>query len=281
MGFSFKSYRDLILWLATIASFIGFATAGSRLEKIRPTIPEYEMSVALPKFVQVLLAGGDRYLAANITVFRALISDTQVHDKGRFATQAKLQGDAAWFNPGHEDNYYLAAASLPWNGFVDESQQILASATEGRPFDMLPPFFYAFNEYYFRHDPIAGVRWLKIAEKNAQSQQQKIGLQRTAANWMTKEKNREFGLKLLSAMAEQSKTSALKQHILLRKKQLESMMLIDQASQAYASRYKRWPDNIETLVKSGMLNAVPLNPFGPGFIIDDQGKAHPTKQNTK
>lgn len=281
MTFNLHTLGQLFLWLGTVTSFIGFATASSRLEKTRSATTEYEMSVALPKFAQVLLAGGDRYLAANITVFRALISDTQVHNTGRFATQAKLQADAAWFNPRHEDNYYLTAASLPWNGFVNESQQILASATEGRPFDMLPPFFYAFNEYYFKHAPAEGVKWLKIAEKNAQSQQQKIGLQRTAANWMIKEKDREFGLKLLSAMAEQSKTSSLRQHILLRKQQLESMILIDRAAQAYAARYGNTPASPEVLVETGFMSALPSNPFGTGFTIDDQGKAHPSKPKTK
>ena len=45
----------------------------------------------------------------------------------------------SWLNPAHEDNYYVATATLPWNGQVDAAQMILRRATLARQKDSQPP----------------------------------------------------------------------------------------------------------------------------------------------
>jgi hypothetical protein len=58
-----------------------------------------ELLIALPRFAQVLMAGGDRYLAANLAGFRVLVAETGRMNAEDYAVQAKLQRDIAWFNP--------------------------------------------------------------------------------------------------------------------------------------------------------------------------------------
>jgi hypothetical protein len=55
-----------------------------------------------------------------------LVADTGAHERRRLCGAGKLQRDIAWFNPAHEDNYYIAAAILPWNGQVDAAQYVCA-----------------------------------------------------------------------------------------------------------------------------------------------------------
>ncbi|MCB1942779.1 MAG: hypothetical protein KDI53_12195, partial [Candidatus Accumulibacter sp.] len=112
-----------------------------------------EMEVAMPRFVQVLMAAGDRYLAANLDVFRALVVSAARMAADNYRILSIVQSDAGWLNPAHEDNYYLAAAILPWAGEISATQYILRMATEARPFDSGPPFFYAFNEMHFLKNP--------------------------------------------------------------------------------------------------------------------------------
>ena len=70
------------------------------------------ISHVMPAPVSLLMAGGDRFLAADLTMFRVIISvgEGPVHFKDRAALQMQI----AIFNAFFEDNYYQASASLPW-----------------------------------------------------------------------------------------------------------------------------------------------------------------------
>lgn len=271
---SFRSIpKKLVLSSAFIALALGFATSSSRLQKAPITIADNNMVIALPKFMQIILAGGDRYLAANITTFRALVSNVSSSKDDRLSVQAKIQSDAAWLNPFHEDNYYLAAATLPWSGLVDQAQYILQSASEARSFDMLPPFFYAFNQYYFEHDPLGGSDWLKIAASHTNELDQKLALEKLAARWIEKSHDHHQALKMLEIMASQSKNKSIRENVLLRAERVRHLISLDEASSTYMKTYNTRPFSIDDLTKSGILKQLPRDPLGDGYILDQYGKA--------
>ena len=114
------------LWLASGAAMFVFSIA--RFADFPRKFPDTEMEVTLPRFVQVVMTGGDRYLAANITLVRSLLNPLGDDSYEHYAAQAKIQTDAAWLNPRHEDNYYIAAAVLSWSGHVSEAEEILQQA---------------------------------------------------------------------------------------------------------------------------------------------------------
>ena len=125
-----------------------------------------EIRVALPLFVQVFMFGGDRYLAANVAGIRALVVETGKMSPDEFAILGRVQEDVSWLNPGHEDNYYTAAAILPWNGQLDAAQRILVRATEARFYDYQPAFYYAFHLLHYQRDAVGASDWLlKAAAK--------------------------------------------------------------------------------------------------------------------
>ena len=251
-----------------------FTTASSRLDHIATPTMDNEMLVALPKYMQVILAGGDRYLAANINTFRALISNISSKSPNEtLKVQAKIQSDAAWLNPYHEDNYYLAAATLPWNGMVEQAQYILASASHARNFDMLPPFFYAFNQYYFEHDPLRGSDWLKIAATHTDDLDQKFALQKLAARWIEKGEDHRQALKMLETMAAQSNIKSVKQNLLVRAERVRHLISLDDASNEYLRTYNTLPTSIEDLTKTGVLKHLLQDPLGDGYILDANGRA--------
>jgi len=125
--------KYFLLGSALLTYWLGFLTTSTRLEKIRKPEVSAEMQVILPRGIQVALAGGDRFLAANIDTFRTLTADPQNQRADRFVIQALVQEDAAWLNPRHEDNYYLAAANLAWNEQLDAAQRILEAASKNAP----------------------------------------------------------------------------------------------------------------------------------------------------
>jgi hypothetical protein len=111
--------------LAGVLSAFVYAWAQQRLSGLPRATAAPELLISLPRFAQVLMAGGDRYLAANLAGFRVLVADTGRMDARRLCGAGRLQRDIAWFNPAHEDNYYIAAAILPWNGQLDAAQYVL------------------------------------------------------------------------------------------------------------------------------------------------------------
>ncbi len=277
----FPSLRPFFLFCLLLSCWTGFLTTSSRLEKIRETSISAEMQVVLPRFIQVLLAGGDRFLAANIATFRTLTTDTQNQRPDRFVVQAVVQQDASWLNPRHEDNYYLAAAHLPWNGQLQAAQRILAAASETRPYDMLPPFFYAFNEYHLRQDAVMGAQWMKIAANHTQDEKDRINLEKMAARWLEKGPDRHNVVRLLESMAEKSRYKSLRRTILMRAERVRHLIFLDEAVATYQVKHGKLPASLEALVQSGTIAALPLDPFGQGYTLDAQGKAQFKKLPTK
>lgn len=276
-----SSLRYPLIFGLTLTCWLGFLTAASRLEKIPQPAVSAEMQVVLPRFIQVAMAGGDRFLAANIAVFRALTTDTQNQRQDRFVVQAIVQQDASWLNPRHEDNYYLAAALLPWNSQLETAQHILSVASETRPYDALPPFFHAFNDYYFNQDAITGAQWLKVAAEHTQDEKERIGFEKIAARWMEQGQDRRSVVRLLEAMAEKSRYKALRRLILLRAERVRHLIQLDEAIASYRKQFGRLPDTQDALVESGILESLPQDPFGQGYLIDAQGKAQFKKPSTK
>lgn len=271
MPFSIKVLSETVIFLTLACMWLTFATATSRLQQIKRPHVKAEMQVALPRFIQVVLAGGDRYLATNVSVFRALTVSTDNAQSDRFAVQSVVQLDASWLNPRNEDNYYLATAILSWNGHVDSAQQILKAATESRPFDMLPPFYYAFNEYYFRHAPMVGAKWLKIAASHSDNEQDRINLQKIAARWAEKGQDRGEALRLLNGMATQSHHPSLRTLLLQRAERIKHLIVLDEAVEVYRNKFHHPPKSLEALVESNLLRQLPHDPLGQGYTLDPQG----------
>jgi hypothetical protein len=138
---------------------------------------------------------------------------------------------------------------------------------------MLPPFFYAFNEYYFRHDPVNGAEWLKVAAEHTPSEKDRLSLNRLAANWMVKGQDRQQALKMLEAMAAQSRYSSLRHQILQRAERVRQLILLDVAIVTFQKQHQKLPLSLDELVTSRTLGKLPVDPLGQGYTLDNQGKA--------
>ncbi|HTJ96293.1 MAG TPA: hypothetical protein VL381_02400 [Rhodocyclaceae bacterium] len=125
MSFKVFPWRQIACIVGCAALFV---YAQGRLEGKLRMRPAGEIGVALPLFIQVALAGGDRYLAANTAAVRALVTEPSKMAAEEFHVLAKVQEGVSWLNPYHEDNYYTAAAVLPWYGQFDSAQVILQRA---------------------------------------------------------------------------------------------------------------------------------------------------------
>ncbi len=231
-----------------------------------------EMQVALPRFVQVMMSGGDRYLAANLAGFRALVASTEAMKPENYRIQGMVQSDAAWLNPAHEDNYYIATAILPWNDQVEAAQYILKRATRARPFDWQPPFYYAFNALHFLKDPAQAAAWMRIAGQHTQDELEKLSFQQLAAQWVSKGEDLELAIRLHRSMARETKHKAFANFLEKRAQRLENLLALERAITRYRELVGRTPYRLTELVDRAVLSNIPSDPFGMDYTIDDAGR---------
>lgn len=261
-------------WLATpvlaLILALVFVAASQRLKSAPRQTVSAEIRVALPLFVQVFMAMGDRYLAANIAAVRALVVATDRMRPEEYRILAKVQEDVSWLNPAHEDNYYIAFAILPQYGELDAAQTILARASRARFFDYQPSFFYAFNQWYYKHDPVGAAAWLREAAAKLPDPDQQLTMQNMAARWMDKAQDTELAIRIVEAMAKEARRRDFRAYLEMRVVRLRQLQQLRMAATTYRERFGKPVPNLQELVNSGILPALPQDPFGFGFGFDPQ-----------
>jgi hypothetical protein len=265
-----RSLSVMTLFMGALSVLV-YGYAQHRLSALaRPTAAP-ELLISLPRFAQVLMAGGDRYLAANLAGFRVLVADTGRMNAEDYAVQAKLQRDIAWFNPLHEDNYYIGAAILPWNGELDAAQYVLRRASDARTFDWYPLFHYGFLFYHFRKDPATGAQWLLKGVPRVTNQQDEWALQNLAAIWIEKGYQTANAATMVDAMAANSPPGAFRNYLQVRAHRLRDLAALQDAATLFRARQGRAVKKLEELVSAGLIAEVPKDPLGFGFGLDAAG----------
>ena len=89
---------QIIMLLLGVAIFV---VASAFLRQQKRMNASAEIEVALPLFVQVVMTGGDRFLAANLGSIRALITESAKMHPDEYLILGKVQVDASWLNPAH------------------------------------------------------------------------------------------------------------------------------------------------------------------------------------
>jgi hypothetical protein len=260
------------LWLVAILAAMVFVSSGQRLKLAPRQSVNVEMQVALPLFIQVAMAGGDRFLAANIAAIRALWVDNFKMQREEFKVLAKVQEDVSWLNPGHEDKYYIAAAILPWNGELDAAQRILARATLARRFDYHPAFYYAFHLLHFKGDAVGASNWMREAAEYLPEGNNRLQMQNLAAIWLDKADDLELAISVVGAMAKEANRGDFRRYLEQRVIRLQMLREMRAAAASYQQRFGRPITALTDLVASGIITELPKVPFGFGFAIDKQGQ---------
>lgn len=261
-------------WRRLAALLLGCSViflAQSRLPSIKRAQVSGEIAVTLPVFVQVVLAGGDRYLAASWATIRALVTETFKMGPEDFRVLALVQQDASWLNPAHEDNYYTATAILPWEGQVEAAQVILRRATLARFYDYQPAFYYAFNLVHFTGDYLAASEWLLQAAPKLPKPDERLLLENFAARWLDRTQDVEFAARIVEAMAKQAKRKDFADYLRLRAQRLRDLAVLRRAAIVYSDRHGKPLVELSELVRAGLVAKLPVDPFGFGFGVDPNG----------
>lgn len=258
--------------LAAVLCAALFFTSSQHLKTAPRQTVTVEMQVALPLFVQVFMAAGDRYLAANIAAIRALVVSTEKMKAEDYVILAKVQRDVSWLNPAHEDNYYIAAAILPWAGQLDAAQTILYRASQSRHFDYQPAFYYAFNLLHFKGDAMGASAVLRTAAEKLPEGNDRLQMQNLAAIWLDRGQDIDVSIRVVAAMAKQSKRRDFQKYLEQRVVRLQNLKTLRVAAEKFTARTGHPPAALEELVQAGLVPALPADPFGFGFAVGRDGQ---------
>ncbi|WP_068635614.1 hypothetical protein [Thauera butanivorans] len=275
--------KTLRLLCICLLGWVLFSWANLQLRSHPRFDQEDLLRVRLPQLVQLSYSVGDPWLAANLNVFRSLMVDVRVREAETYRVQGQLQMDAAFFNPLHEDNYYLAAAMLPWNGQVEAGQDVLLRASNARQWDMWPAFYYAFNAMYFERDMAKAGQWAEIAA--TRNPRNAPALRAMASAWYERGDDPRVAMEILEKMFEDSRDENFRALLSARYRRLQGLLALREAVADYRRRNGSAPRQIEQLIGHGTLQALPDDPLGAGYALDADGQAqladHMTKQKQR
>lgn len=266
---SIRRFSSLIVAAGALGiGAYAFYWGTTQLSSVRPVAAPEAMRVRLPIPVQVFMAMGDRYLAANMNVFRATVLGGDRHDPTTYAVLGKVQVDAAFLNPGNEDNYYIASAILPWEGEVDAAQIVLRLATEGRQADPYPPFYYGFNQQYFRGDFIGAARAAEVAAARVEGGARQT-LLNIASKWYERLDDPKLAEQTIQALIASTRDAALREHLQKRVVRVRQLAQLRAAAQIYRERFGRPLTTPQELLQSDLIQSLPQDPLGDGFRIEN------------
>lgn len=262
--------RNTRILVMLVCYAIFFSIAFVQKDKKR-VFRESALSIQPSREAQIFSAFGDRYLAANVASFRATTIGGVNLDPIAAEVLSRIQVDVAILNPWNEDNYYTAAAVLPWVNKLNASQDVLLRATMARKTDVLPPFYYGFNAQQFegnfvlasKYAALAATRTPKLGEQNA--------LLDIAAKWGERESTPDLAIKAIESVQSQSRDPGLKGYLEGRKQRVRNLYQLRALARQYELKFGHPLPKVDALVSSGLIDQIPEDPISPGGYVLNKG----------
>lgn len=265
-----RSQQPSFIWLAVLA----FAVFGGLLWWRGPLQyapqPEVADRVVISAPVQVLLAGGDRFLASNLEVMRVMAT---AEDSGQDAEAEALyriraHQVASELNPCQEDNYYVANAMLTWGGAPSEGLDVLKRATDCRFWDEFPPFFLGFNEWFFNRDAKLARDYFELAADRSTDNaaaMRRMGIMIEAGEFA----DDRAALAFLEQEIQQAKDDKLREMLEKRLLRLQGLIALREAQTQYEAEQGTPLTEPRALIDKGYLADFPTDPLRLGYEFED------------
>jgi tetratricopeptide (TPR) repeat protein len=165
---------------------------------------------------------------------------------------------------------------LTWDaGRVTDANRLLEKALRHRPSDWVIPFYLGFNHFYFLRDNEKGAEYLMAASRLPESHAF-LGL--LASRLSTQAGRTEAAIMFLDELAGSTTDPRLKHEMTLRAEALQAIAVIERGIAAYKHRFGAAPTAVEQLVEARVLKALPPDPYGGRFFLDDQGRVQTTSR---
>lgn len=257
-------------WVGTLAFGFFLVTVWQRAETV-PTSVEQENQVVVPASVQVILYGGDRFLAASVESVRAAASGREL-EAGQGSYRLRAHRVVAELNPCHEDNYWIGNAALSFGGASDQGTELLLRAIHCRYWDEMPPFLYGFNQRFFNSD-LEKARWaFELAADRATNNA--AGFRQIAIMVTVNAlKDAEAALVMLQSERNGARDPKLRAMLDRRIERMQGLLVLRKARKDYEERFGARLADPAQLIQTGILPELPKDPMRIGYELRD-GEFH-------
>jgi hypothetical protein len=259
---------SLFLGILAYSLFLG-------LVSLRGSVKHLEFNtlsqVVIPAPAQVVLYGGDRFLAADVEAIRAATSNPGIQEReGGYRLRAHQV--VSRLNPCHEDNYWLGNAALSFGGAADAGTEILGRASQCRFWDEMPPFLYGFNQRFFNLDIQRARKSMELAADRATVNAPGF---RQAAIMMTISaiKDANAAIAMLHYELERARDAGLRVILNKRIERLRGLVILREAKKDFEDRFKKQLESPVQLIEFGILKSFPKDPLQLGYVFRD-GEFH-------
>lgn len=256
--------RIFIFYVFALSAYFVLAKNGFREPRLAPARIDILWSAA----PNLLVHMGDRYLAANINYLRSLM--VAFDDPALIDARVYLQTQVTQYNPKHEDNYYVAASTFPWEDRVDVAQSVLLASASARYWDSMPYFLMALNAANLQNDLTHAASYVAKAAE-IESGPNKAYFNYLAANFYRKSDNLIGALAHLELLAEGSSSPKLEAVMKKRVERIKKLIDLRHLALDYLLRYGRPIQRLTDLLEAGMLSELPEDPLGIGFGVSAVG----------
>jgi len=179
-------------------------------------------------------------------------------------------------DPYFQDPYYFANAFLTWDaGVVRETNVLLKKGSKYRTWDWSLPFFIGFNNFYFLQDYDKAAEFLMVASRRPGASTTLASL---ASKLAFKAKRTENSIAFLEEMIKKTDDESMKKTFGTRVEAFKAILVLENAVDDYRKKFRRFPVNLDELVKKKIIIEIPKDPFGGKFSVDSQGAIRTTSE---
>lgn len=229
------------------------------------------------------VTGEFRTIFADWTVIRTLFyfgSIFELNQRNIDATPEYAQMyhnlvQALKLDPYNQDIYYFSQATFTWDvGRVSETNKLLEYGLKYRTWDWQLPFWLGFNNAYFLENYDQAADYFKqAAELSGNSLFTKL-----AARFYYESGREELGIAFLETMIKGARNDQVRQLYQVRRDALVAVQQLRKALEQYQKKHGHNPQKLNELVEAGLIVALPLDPYGGTFYLDDQGQIRTTSK---
>lgn len=174
------------------------------------------------------------------------------------------------------DPYVLAEMSFVWQaGMIDEANILLEKAVKNRPDDYTPLYFLGFNHFYFLNDAEKAAVYLRQAALKPNAPDYVKGL---AARFSLYSKQTALGILFLENLLQDTQDKNIRMYLEKRLTALEIIDSLEKTVIAFRESFQQMPTSLDDLVRSGLLENIPADPYGGTFFLMDNGRIYTTSK---
>jgi len=263
--------KILPLFLIGIVIISAYTASSIAVKSQRDNTKQHQVegfTYHLPPLILKILAGEFKGIVADYTLIEAasIVGKTEKITDDEWDSVATLYKQTMVLDPYFEQSYHLIQSTLPWNtDKYDLTFSLLNKSKDSRFWDWVPGYFIGFDYFYFIKDNLTASKYLMEASKIEGAPAQ---LATFAARLAQKAGHSQTAITFLDAFYDKETDEDKKEMIKKRIVALRGVYILEQGISFYKQIFGKNPSTLEELIKTGLVDQIPENPYGYAFRYD-------------